>query len=437
MKEVIEKYIVSLLPSGFKIKSTLIILSTRLLLISTGLFTYTVLSDNLTDVYSSKMVIAEIGAILTSIIFILPVQEYIEIYLKKKILSEYLFEDPLTLRFAYKRFEVHDLIRNVFPDMVKASGSIMGRLAVLNQLDYFDAYTYTKGRRRKIKNQSFLVSKRLKTYLVSKKDGVSISEISDNPAILEDFALMKASFILPFVFREKLFGFVSFTNVPDASELSTMRIISSKAALSIYNHILSSQIAIHKKYKHEFEVASRIEDKIFSNKIPEFIGIEFKSYPSDPNLLLEFFRNEEEGHVFVLIAMNGKNRFSSGLVSSHLLGKYYSQSLVRKKHNHKTIRMFTEKSLQELSWKEGFEMIIGSFKENSTRITFTQVGLNFRVTDSELKTDNLISVGWKYTLDIKSDSLLIYYKKEKVISINKKIEESENTELKTGKTILR
>lgn len=437
MKLFFEKYISNFLPSVFKVKSTLILVSTRLLLISTGLFTYTLLSDNLSGAYSTKMIIAEIGAILMSIIFVLPLQEYIEIYLKKKILSEYLFEDPLTLRFAYKRFEVHDLIRNVFPDMVKVSGSTMGRLAILNQLDYFDAYTYTKGRRRKIKNQSFLVSKRLKSYLLSKKDGISISDISDNPVILEDFALMKSSFILPFVFREKLFGFVSLTHAPDASELSTMRIISSKAALSIYNHILSSQIAIHKKYKHEFEVASRIEDKIFSNKVPDFAGIEFKSFPSDPNLLLEYFRNEEEGHVFVLIAMNGKNRFSSGLVSSHLLGKYYSQSLVRKKHNHKTIRMFTEKSLQDLSWKEGYEMIIGSFKENSTRITFTQVGLNFRVTDSEFKTENLISVGWKYTLDIKNDNLLIYYKKEKVISINKKVEDIETTEINTVKKVLK
>ena len=98
--------------------------------------------------------IAEISAIIITIIFFLPIQEYIEIYLKKKILSEYLFDDPLTLRFAHKRFDVYDLIRNVFPDMVRASGSNMGRLAILNQFGYFEAYTYTKGRRRKIKNQS-------------------------------------------------------------------------------------------------------------------------------------------------------------------------------------------------------------------------------------------------------------------------------------------
>lgn len=432
-----ETYLKNLLPSSFKLKSFLILISTRVLFITIGLVIFTLISDSLSDVYSSKLMISVIGAILTAVIFFLPIQEYIELYLKKKILSEYLFEDPLTLKFAYKRFEVNDLIRNVFPDMVKASGSLMGRLAVLNQLDYFDAYTYTKGRRRKIKNQSFLVSKRLKDFLISRKDGASISDISENPSISEDFAIIKSNFILPFIFREKLFGFIALTNIPEVSELIAMRVIASKAALSIYNHILSSQIALHKKYKQEFEVAMRIEDNIFSTKIPDFSGIEFKSYPAFPNILLEFFQNDEEGNVFVLLALNGKNRFSSGLVSSHLLGRYYSQSLSRKKHNHKSIRLFTEKTLQELSWNEGFEMIIGSFKENSTRITFTQVGLNFRITDSELKKENLISVGWKYTLDIKNDNLFVYYKKDKIISISKKKEESDEFENNPVKTIVR
>jgi hypothetical protein len=84
-------------------------------------------------------------------------------------------------------------------------------------------------------------------------------------------------------------------------------------------------------------------------------------------------------------------------------------------------------------WNEGFEMIIGSFKENSTRITFTQVGLNFRITDSDEKLDNLISVGWKYTLDIKSENLFIYYKREKILSISKKLDDSETVIVKQKK----
>jgi len=426
MKDFFEEFLLNFIPSGFKVKSFLILLFTRIIFIIIGLLIYNSMNDLLKDVYSNRLIISLISAIITCIIFFLPFQEYLEIFLRKKVLSEYLFDDPLTLRFANKRFEINDLIRNVFPDMVRASGSLMGRLAVLNQLGFFEAYTFTKGRRRKIKNQRFLVNKRLMEYLIQNNEGVSITNIAESSDIYEDFALLKSSYILPFIFRDKLFGFLSLSEIPDNLYLKTMRIISSKAALAIYNHILSSQIAVHKKYKHEFEVASRIEDKIFSNKVPQFSGIEIKTFQNDPNLILEFFKNDEEGHVFVLLVLRGKNRYSSGLVSSHLLGKYYSQSLVRKKHNHKSIRIFTEKSLHELSWNEGFEMIIGSFKENSTRITFTQVGLNFRISDSETKLDNLISVGWKYTLDIKQDNLLIYYKKDKVLSINKRIDEIED-----------
>jgi hypothetical protein len=410
-------------PSGFKTKLLFIVLFTRILLVTTGIFLYNHLNTLFPDEINFRLQLSQISSLIISIIFFLPIQEWLEVKLKKKFLSEYLFDDPLTLRLAYKRFELQDLIKNVFPDIVTFTGSSSGRLIVSTSTGNYDAYSFSKGRRRKIKNQSFLISPRLLEFLKNHKDGASVSETFELKEINEEFAQLKASFLIPFIFREKVFGFLTLSNIPDETSLATLKIITSKAALAVYNNILSSQIAIHKKYKHEFEVASRIEDHIFTSKTPTFQGVFFKTYQKNPTILLEYFKNEEEDYMFVLLAIHGKNRFGSGLVSSHILGKYYSQGLIKKKHNHKSIKVFTEDCLEELMWQEGYEMVVGSFKENHTRITFTQVGVNFRISDSEFKNDNLISVGWKYTLDIKDGTLYIFYKKEKILSISNVPEE--------------
>ena len=86
MKLFFEKYISNFIISGFKVKSILILLFTRIIFISIGLVIYNSIDYLLSGVYSNKLMIAEIAAIIISIIFFLPIQEYVEIYLKKKIL---------------------------------------------------------------------------------------------------------------------------------------------------------------------------------------------------------------------------------------------------------------------------------------------------------------------------------------------------------------
>ncbi len=84
MKLFFEKYISNFIISGFKVKSILILLFTRIIFISIGLVIYNSIDYLLSGVYSNKLMIAEIAAIIISIIFFLPIQEYVEIYLKKK-----------------------------------------------------------------------------------------------------------------------------------------------------------------------------------------------------------------------------------------------------------------------------------------------------------------------------------------------------------------
>ena len=195
-------------PSGFKTKLLMIVLFSRVLLVTAGILIYNNINLWIPNEVTYRLQLSLIASIIISIIFFLPVQEWLEVKLKKRFLSEYLFDDPLTLRLAYKRFEVEDLITNVFPDMVKFTGSSAGRLVLLSSLGNFEAFTYSKGRRRKIKNQSFHVNNRLLDYLKEHREGAAVSETFEQKEINEDFAQLKASYIIPFIFREKVFGFL-------------------------------------------------------------------------------------------------------------------------------------------------------------------------------------------------------------------------------------
>ena len=93
-----------------------------------------------------------------------------------------------------------------------------------------------------------------------KKQGASTSDLVGLPDINNDFIDLKANFIIPFIFREKIFGFLAVTNIPKEDELLNLKVLASKSALAVYNHILSSAIAFS-----EFRLCFRF------NKLWEYI----------------------------------------------------------------------------------------------------------------------------------------------------------------------
>lgn len=418
MKEKFRELFSYFLPTGYRIKLITITGGVRLLSVILTLFIYNYVGLLIPKTIEYSLQITMVATIIISVILVVPFQEFLETTIKKKFLSEYLFDDPLTLKSARRRFEIDALISNVFPDMVKISGSTYGRLAVLirEPADY-EVYTYSNGKRRKVKPKSVQIQDRLLKFLKDKKQGASTSDLVGLPDINNDFIELKANFIIPFIFRERLFGFLAVTEIPTPEDTLSLRILASKSALAVYNHILSSQVAIHKKYKREFEIANRIEDLIFTSKVPIFKSFKFETHQKDPSVLLEFFKNEDGEYLFILLVLNS-TKVGSGLVSSHILGKMYSQSLLRRKHNLNSLRTIAEEMLKKLSWEEGYEMVVGSFREDTFRLTFSQTGKNFRITNDIDPDKSLISVGWRYTVDLNENPLvLIYYKSDKILSI--------------------
>jgi hypothetical protein len=91
---------------------------------------------------------------------------------------------------------------------------------------------------------------------------------------------------------------------------------------------------------------------------------------------------------------------------------------MKKKHNLNSLKLIAEDMLKKLSWEEGYEIVVGSFREDTFRLTFSQTGKNFRITNDTDPNKSLISVGWRYTVDLQDNPVIfIYYKSDKIISI--------------------
>ena len=209
MKEKFRELFSYFLPTGYRIKLITITGGVRLLSVILTLSIYNYVGVLIPKTIEYSLQITMVATIIISVILVVPLQEFLETTIKKKFLSEYLFDDPLTLKSARRRFEIDALISNVFPDMVKISGSTYGRLVVLirEPADY-EVYTYSNGKRRKVKPKSVQIQDRLLKFLKDKKQGASTSDLVGLPDINNDFIELKANFIIPFIFRERLFGFL-------------------------------------------------------------------------------------------------------------------------------------------------------------------------------------------------------------------------------------
>lgn len=413
MKEKFSYYSIS----NHRLSSIVVTNIVRFISIILTISIYLILHQFIPKGLSYYLQIIVIGTIVISFIIVFPIQDYLESVILKRFVSQYLDEDNSSIT-SVANLELNELISKLFPDMVKISDSKEGRMVLLiREPADFEMYVYVNGMRRKVKSKSFQIKERLLNFLRDKPEGITAANLLGYREINDDFINLKVSYIIPFIYRKRIFGFLGVSNIPTDDSVTHLNILASKAAIAVYNHLLSSQIVLHKKYKREIEIANRIEGLIFSTKVPIIKSFKFEAYQKDQNILVEFFRNEDGEWLFILIALKS-NKIGTGLVSSHLLGKMYSQSLLRRKHSLSSLKSITEEMLKKLFWEEGYEMVVGSLKEEIAKLTFSQTGTNFKITNDIDSSKSLVSVGWRYTVDLKENpTVIIYYKTDKIISV--------------------
>jgi hypothetical protein len=396
-----------LLPSSYQLKVSLTIVLSRTIYILLVFLSYYIILQQIPNNLHYSLEMAFILAMAISILIYLPLIERFARSLRVRFLSEYLTDDADSFRHAIKQFNYDSLIKHVFPDMVKITESHSGTIALLTPDGTFDFHTYFRGRQKKLSpTKEINIKLHFKEFLKSKKEGASVTEAINSPEINSDFMELHANYIYPFLFREKLFGFLSVSNIPNADAAHTLSLLAGQSALTIHNNILSYHIAENNKYRKEAEYANRVQDLLETGTIPELPGWKINAYPRHQGNLVEFFQVEDGSWYFVVLNA-GRTYHHIGIILSYILGVVYSQSQLRILKGFADIKQLIHSTFQKLDWKDKYELIIGKIDFNE--LYLIQEGKQFRIIRETNEEEVLASIGWKNRIQLERGPILVLH----------------------------
>ncbi|RHX82175.1 hypothetical protein DLM76_06765 [Leptospira yasudae] len=364
------------------------------------------------------MEVGLLSTLIFAVFIIFPLQEKLSGKLKSILISEYLSDDPRSSRLAYRKFDHEGLIKNVFPDLVRLTESNYGKLALLNNdLRTFELYTYAKKKQRKvITHDGINPDAKLLKYILNKKNGAIIGEPDQNHEINEDFVSLRANFILPFVYRETLFGFLAASNIPKDSVRQDLSFLSGKCGIAVHNHILSSQVAENKKYRKELETAGKIRKFLEAAEPPMIGNIRIEILSREPGELVEFLNSDGEETYFVILKLGVTNQISV-LVLCYILGILFSARTSRSVQSLSYVKNLVESYLKEISWNEDYDLLVGVIRRSENTISLKTSGKNFKAHRNSNFGKNLLSAGWEVEEEIGRDPLILTWKNRTMISI--------------------
>lgn len=402
------------LPSSYQLKLSVTNLFTRTVFIVLVYISYFIIIFQIPESMSYRLELALLLTCAFSLILYLPLIERLTRYMRTKFLSEYLTEDAESYRQAIKRFNFDALIKNVFPDMVKITGSQSGTMAVLTHNGTFAFHSYFRGRQKKLSpTKDIIVRSSFQSFLLANRNGASVANTFSNENINNDFMELHANYIHPFIFREKLFGFIAVSNIPNSDASHSLSLLAGQSALTIHNHILSYHISENKKYQKEAEYAVRVQNLLETGTIPKILGWEITPFKRTNRNLIEFFQ-VEDGSWFFVILNAGKSYQHIGIILSYILGVVYSQSRLKLLKGFSDIKTLIQSTFQKLDWKENFEMIIG--KIGYSELYIIQEGKQFKILRNSEEV--VASMGWKNMISMDKGPIIIQQRGEPVLKFN-------------------
>lgn len=399
----------SLFLTSYHVKSSIISVVTRSFTSIISLLSYFILIDLLKNQIEELEFFSLGVVILTSVVLLLPFQGFILVRLKDFFLSEYLTDDLSSVNVAYRKLDLNSLIRNVFPDMVAITGSASGKLAILDDRQKnFMIYKYSRNRQQRIKIQDSMdFNSLLINMLREKKKAISIGETVTNYDVNAEFIALGVNYIIPFLFREKLFGFLATTNMPIQEDVTNLNILASKSALVIHNYILSSTVVEHQKYRKEFAFADKIQDLMMITKIPDMENVQINLSNKDPSLIVEFFLVNGSWH-FVCIGIT-LNHKGAGLVLSYILGVIYSRYKSKSFTGVTSIFNIVKSTLIDISYRDEYCILVGAIGQEDGSIEIIYSGNGIKLYD---RNENCNIKELRKTKFIIEDNILIAKIKE-------------------------
>jgi hypothetical protein len=401
------------LPSSYQLKVSILKFLSRTTYILLVFVSYYLILRQLPEGLSYKLEMSFVLVMAVSILIYLPFIERFSRKLRVRFLSEYLTEDAESFRQAIKQFNYDVLIKHVFPDMVKLTESHSGTIALLTPDGTFDFHTYFRGRQKKLSpTKQIHIKENFKEFIKNKKEGASLADAVTSSEINNDFMELHANFIYPLLFREKLFGFLAVSNIPNTYAVNTLSLLAGQSALTIHNHILSYHIAENKKYQKEAEYADRVQNLLETGTIPDLTGWKISAYPRHHGNLVEFFQ-VEDGSWFFVVLNAGRTYHHIGIILSYILGVVYSQSKLKLLKGFADVKQLIHSTFQKLEWKEKYEIIIGMLDQEE--IYLIQEGRQFKIVRETNDEEVVASMGWKNRIQFEKGAILILHSEQPIL----------------------
>lgn len=376
---------------------------------------YIFMSKLLSNIVENSHEVSLFISILTLILLFLPIQDSLEEGAKKSLLSEYIIDDESSTKITYRRFDFFSFIYNVFPDMIKLGGSESGRLVLFGKNEPI-IYTYNpKSKHNKVKSTNYLINDNFKKYLLDKKEGIALSQCLSKTELSSYFESLKSNFILPFVTKEKLLGFISFEKEvdTDSEEFSSLKSLASKATLAIYNHNLSTILADSHKYKREVEIADKIQNFIFKKYLPDIPNYEFSVVNENKSIIMEYFKGENQ-NFFVFVTLGSRG---SDLVLSYLLGVLYSYSFHKKRYSTKFIHDLILNTTKNVDWEKPPEILFCKLRDDG--FSFELHCTQFKISIENDPSKSIQKLDARNTLNINEQEVFVIYKNKTILSMKR------------------
>ncbi|MBE7440473.1 MAG: GAF domain-containing protein [Spirochaetales bacterium] len=359
--------------------------------------------------------------IILSVLILFPARDYLlGQILDKNDYLRYFGLEHHHLDLMARQFSAEEMIRTIFPDLMRWLDVHSGRIAILNsdrQVYSYHVYrngTLVQGRPSTVKDEEDLLR-------ALRSGKTLIAGQTDEPAEQSILEKNKAAWIQPIVHRQRVLGFVILSEPPrNRYALRGLQMFARKAAVSIQNRILSYKVVDSQPFEQELLVAERIAGYLLPSRIPAIPGYSIVSSRQNRPCIIEFFTADSGESCFFTLLFARRSSASAGLVLAGLLGSLHS--FVHRESNITLHRLMAQlkRDPSLLRAEYPVDFLLGELEARRHRLTILVESRNFDIRNPLDPQRQLVSLGWRNYIDMaEQKSIRIEHSGETALIIRK------------------
>ena len=321
--------------------------------------------------------------ILLSVFILFPARDFVmRRFLEKSEYAALFGRDFHHLDFIARPFTMEALIHEIYPELMDWLGVRSGKLMILeSRRRHFHIYIHHRThvhRSPDVHHGRGALSK----YAVGNPGAIHAQDEGLPQEIADLMAKYRARYLIPFLYRNRLFGFLLLAETPRHPHARrALSMFAGKAAASIHNSILTSKIIDTQTYARELEGARHVQHWIKTAKLLELPHYEFRQANTSYPCILELFPGQDGRHQLVAVS-SPRPSSAAYLALASVLGRLFSHIRNRKSGLEQLVR-FLKKGAAFTRMDFPLDLLVAEI--DGEKITFLADGRGFRLEGTTLE----------------------------------------------------